>query len=195
MIREVIRVLRVGGQALFYAWAYEQKKDQTKSGHKFAAQDVLVPWHLKPARETPKAAHAKADGGTAASSGEASQNNDASASSTPTQQRVTTAQASSDTLNTMLCGLKVRVTAAKDRADTLATGAGLPSLARQSKSEACAADMSTNTSTENGPDPEVPEEMVYQRSAGACMSVVIRDHVCRDKLREIPCMVWHGRDM
>lgn len=43
-LSELIRVLRVGGQALVYAWAMEQ--ENAKSGHKFTAPDVLVPWHF-----------------------------------------------------------------------------------------------------------------------------------------------------
>ena len=49
LIREVMRVVAVGGKGLFYAWAFEQKN--AKSGHQFPAHDVLVPWHLKPANE------------------------------------------------------------------------------------------------------------------------------------------------
>mmetsp|Transcript_17352 Transcript_17352/g.22704 ORF Transcript_17352/g.22704 Transcript_17352/m.22704 type:complete len:277 (-) Transcript_17352:18-848(-) len=44
-ISECIRVLKVGGSALFYAWAQEQEGGF--SGHRFAEQDVLVPFHLK----------------------------------------------------------------------------------------------------------------------------------------------------
>jgi alkylated DNA repair protein alkB family protein 8 len=44
-IQECVRLLRVGGRGLFYAWAQEQ--DDGKSGHRFAAQDVLVPFHLR----------------------------------------------------------------------------------------------------------------------------------------------------
>lgn len=45
LLKEAMRVVAVGGEALFYAWAFEQ--ENAKSGHKFAAQDVLVPWHFK----------------------------------------------------------------------------------------------------------------------------------------------------
>ena len=38
---------RVGGRALFYAWALEQDRTDGFSKHEFAAQDVLVPWHLR----------------------------------------------------------------------------------------------------------------------------------------------------
>ena len=43
---EALRVLRPGGQALFYAWAFEQELNSV-SGHIFEEQDVLVPWHVK----------------------------------------------------------------------------------------------------------------------------------------------------
>ena len=43
---EAVRVLRPGGQALFYAWALEQEL-ASRSGHVFQEQDVLVPWHVK----------------------------------------------------------------------------------------------------------------------------------------------------
>ena len=61
-IRECMRVVKVGGDALFYAWALEQKLDEIEkpdgaksqrvvqegvSGHRFAEPDNLVPWHLK----------------------------------------------------------------------------------------------------------------------------------------------------
>ena len=49
-LSECCRVLKVGGQALFYAWAYEQ--NGAKSGHRFAEQDVLVPFHVSTARAT-----------------------------------------------------------------------------------------------------------------------------------------------
>jgi hypothetical protein len=42
---QVVRLVKVGGSCLFYAWAFEQKG--AKSSHKFAAQDVLVPWHFR----------------------------------------------------------------------------------------------------------------------------------------------------
>jgi SAM-dependent methyltransferase len=47
LMAEALRVLRVGGQAIFYAWAFEQDKGKARSGHVFAAQDVLVPWHVR----------------------------------------------------------------------------------------------------------------------------------------------------
>jgi|AntAceMinimDraft_5_1070358.scaffolds.fasta_scaffold162099_1 hypothetical protein len=37
--------VKVGGSALFYAWAQDQAAGF--SGHEFAAQDVLVPFHLR----------------------------------------------------------------------------------------------------------------------------------------------------
>jgi alkylated DNA repair protein alkB family protein 8 len=53
LLAESMRTLKVGGRALFYAWALEQNlsegadKDTGVSGHDFAAPDVLVPFHLK----------------------------------------------------------------------------------------------------------------------------------------------------
>ena len=40
-LRELARLLRIGGTMLVYVWAYEQE------GKKFEAQDVFVPWHLQ----------------------------------------------------------------------------------------------------------------------------------------------------
>jgi len=48
LLAENMRILKKGGCALFYAWAYEQHDDKSKSGHKFKQQDVLVPFHRKP---------------------------------------------------------------------------------------------------------------------------------------------------
>ena len=48
---EALRVLRPGGQALFYAWAFEQELNSV-SGHIFEEQDVLVPWHVKVGKQT-----------------------------------------------------------------------------------------------------------------------------------------------
>ncbi|CAM9345993.1 unnamed protein product, partial [Hapterophycus canaliculatus] len=42
-LSELRRLLRPGGRMLVYAWAIEQEQDSRRS---FAAQDVLVPWHL-----------------------------------------------------------------------------------------------------------------------------------------------------
>lgn len=46
-VRETLRILKTDGQALFYAWAFEQHEFQARSGHKFATSDVLVPFHLR----------------------------------------------------------------------------------------------------------------------------------------------------
>ena len=40
-LEEIYRVLRVGGQALIYVWAYEQEHK------KFQQQDVFVKWNLQ----------------------------------------------------------------------------------------------------------------------------------------------------
>ncbi|CAM9560947.1 unnamed protein product [Ectocarpus fasciculatus] len=42
-LTELCRLVRPGGRMLVYAWAIEQEQDSRRS---FAAQDVLVPWHL-----------------------------------------------------------------------------------------------------------------------------------------------------
>ena len=44
-ISETMRVVRVGGRGLFYAWAREQT--DARSGHAFEDSDVFVPWHLR----------------------------------------------------------------------------------------------------------------------------------------------------
>ena len=54
LVAETMRVLRVGGQALFYAWALEQESGGV-SGHRFAAQDVLVPFHKRAETKKKKA--------------------------------------------------------------------------------------------------------------------------------------------
>lgn len=90
LIREVMRVVAVGGKGLFYAWAFEQKN--AKSGHQFPAHDVLVPWHLKPApKETGKeSGHGKGEGvvgqaaAAAAAAETAADEGDASGSSSST---------------------------------------------------------------------------------------------------------------
>ena len=46
LISETMRLLRVGGVALFYAWALEQEVGGV-SGHHFESQDVLVPFHKR----------------------------------------------------------------------------------------------------------------------------------------------------
>eukprot|EP00037_Helgoeca_nana_P006629 m.60952 g.60952 ORF g.60952 m.60952 type:complete len:621 (-) comp17506_c0_seq1:7-1869(-) len=71
-IAELTRVLKTGGQALIYAWAYEQKN--AKSGHKFGSQDVFVPWQT---RETTRVTGPESTESNAAA--------DASTTSTPTE--------------------------------------------------------------------------------------------------------------
>lgn len=46
LVKETMRVVRIGGCALFYAWALEQEQGGV-SGHQFQGQDVLVPFHNK----------------------------------------------------------------------------------------------------------------------------------------------------
>jgi alkylated DNA repair protein alkB family protein 8 len=46
LVSETMRLLRVGGVALFYAWALEQETGGV-SGHRFESQDVLVPFHKR----------------------------------------------------------------------------------------------------------------------------------------------------
>jgi len=41
-IKELFRILRVGGKLLITVWALEQK------GKQYSTQDVFVPWHLQP---------------------------------------------------------------------------------------------------------------------------------------------------
>ena len=43
---ETMRIVKVGGCALFYAWALEQETGGV-SGHVFQGQDVLVPFHKR----------------------------------------------------------------------------------------------------------------------------------------------------
>lgn len=46
-IKEILRVLKTGGQALIYCWALEQEK--SRRGYKEGMeQDILVPWVLAP---------------------------------------------------------------------------------------------------------------------------------------------------
>ena len=40
-IEEIYRILRIGGKALIYVWAYEQEHK------KFKEQDVFVKWNLQ----------------------------------------------------------------------------------------------------------------------------------------------------
>jgi tRNA (uracil-5-)-methyltransferase TRM9 len=44
-IKEILRVLKKGGQALIYCWALEQEKSR-RGYHEGMEQDVLVPWVL-----------------------------------------------------------------------------------------------------------------------------------------------------
>ena len=67
-VAETVRLLRPGGKALFYAWARDQREHQARSGHAFAANDVLVPFHLREhgphwdrTTARPAPAHAKRD--------------------------------------------------------------------------------------------------------------------------------------
>ena len=53
LVAETMRVLRVGGVALFYAWALEQETGGV-SGHRFESQDVLVPFHKRAETKTKK---------------------------------------------------------------------------------------------------------------------------------------------
>lgn len=46
LVKETMRIVKVGGVALFYAWALEQEQGGV-SGHQFEGQDVLVPFHNK----------------------------------------------------------------------------------------------------------------------------------------------------
>ena len=46
LVKETMRIVKVGGVALFYAWALEQERGGV-SGHQFEGQDVLVPFHNK----------------------------------------------------------------------------------------------------------------------------------------------------
>ncbi|KAI9151039.1 tRNA methyltransferase, has a role in tRNA modification [Blastocladiella emersonii ATCC 22665] len=61
-IREVLRLLRPGGEALVYVWAMEQQGGKRT----FPAQDVYVPWHMptvrKPEAKGDAPAVARADG-------------------------------------------------------------------------------------------------------------------------------------
>ena len=58
-VEEAGRILVVGGRMLIYAWAYEQH--ESKSAHRFASQDVLVPWHLRDNGDESRAASMKPD--------------------------------------------------------------------------------------------------------------------------------------
>jgi tRNA (uracil-5-)-methyltransferase TRM9 len=53
-VKEILRVLNKGGQALIYCWALEQKNSR-RGYHEGMDQDVLVPWVLaKKAEKKPK---------------------------------------------------------------------------------------------------------------------------------------------
>jgi alkylated DNA repair protein alkB homolog 8 len=45
-IKELKRIVKVGGKILIYVWAYEQER-------KFTTQDVFVPWHLHDTYDNP----------------------------------------------------------------------------------------------------------------------------------------------
>mmetsp|Transcript_9596 Transcript_9596/g.13276 ORF Transcript_9596/g.13276 Transcript_9596/m.13276 type:complete len:296 (+) Transcript_9596:780-1667(+) len=47
LVAETLRILKPGGRCLFYAWARDQRENEARSGHRFAAPDVLVPFHLR----------------------------------------------------------------------------------------------------------------------------------------------------
>ena len=61
LVSEVVRILRRDGVALFYAWAQEQEGGA--SGHRFATQDVIVPFRVKKLAASKKN---KSNGDTAA---------------------------------------------------------------------------------------------------------------------------------
>lgn len=44
-LKELVRVVRPGGEILVYVWAKEQEET---SKRKFQSQDVIVPWNLPP---------------------------------------------------------------------------------------------------------------------------------------------------
>lgn len=74
-LAELSRVLSVGGTALVYAWAFEQKG--AKSGHQFGSQDVFVPWHARKTEFKAEVNHSNGDDSTTNSdtAAEASMNN------------------------------------------------------------------------------------------------------------------------
>lgn len=45
-LREAARLLRPNGELLVYCWSFEQD-ERSRSRHRFAGQDVLVPWHYR----------------------------------------------------------------------------------------------------------------------------------------------------
>ncbi|XP_075707167.1 putative tRNA methyltransferase 9B [Rhinoderma darwinii] len=46
-IKEMTRILKVGGQMMIYVWAMEQKR------RKFEKQDLLIPWKIEPSPQNP----------------------------------------------------------------------------------------------------------------------------------------------
>ncbi|KAL9658710.1 hypothetical protein ABK040_005865 [Willaertia magna] len=45
-IKELFRIIKVGGEVLIYVWAFEQKK-KNHTENRFPTQDMFVPWHLQ----------------------------------------------------------------------------------------------------------------------------------------------------
>mmetsp|Transcript_21572 Transcript_21572/g.61094 ORF Transcript_21572/g.61094 Transcript_21572/m.61094 type:complete len:327 (+) Transcript_21572:72-1052(+) len=68
-LREAARLLRPGGELLVYCWSYEQDDARSRSRHRFAAQDVLVPWNFR----LPKVRKPSAASGAAGAEAEAAQ--------------------------------------------------------------------------------------------------------------------------
>ena len=64
LVAEALRVVRRGGEVLFYAWARDQSGGA--SGHVFQAADVLVPWKAKSGVEYQRFCHVFEDGELAA---------------------------------------------------------------------------------------------------------------------------------
>ena len=62
-LRELARVLRVGGKVMISVWAMEQKH------RKFGSQDVLIPWH-RPVQAAQSQLRARNSGGSGCSGGE-----------------------------------------------------------------------------------------------------------------------------
>ncbi|TYZ61643.1 hypothetical protein PybrP1_001690 [[Pythium] brassicae (nom. inval.)] len=70
-VKELVRVLRIGGRGVIYAWAHEQKAN-SKRQFDASKQDFMVPWNLdrRFTRKDGAGAAAAQDGGTAAAAGE-----------------------------------------------------------------------------------------------------------------------------